>query len=166
MEPVDLSLFQNHAKFSSAEDVALMELYISAAREMAENYTGRDFISRTKKVTYTIDKTPAIALASITSVSGFYNTVAELSDAYNYFNDYRKGIIINRDYPINYNNLPTYTITYNLVVNPSDVPAVVKRAILAIASDFYEHRESSSEFANKELSISHKTMLAPYRINL
>lgn len=141
----------------------MLLVFIQAAREKAESYTNRDFVSKVKTSSYPADQNCPIATADILTVSGLYTSVDDLSSASTYWEEYRKGITISRDLPIDWNNLPTYTITYQVTVDPADVPASAKIAIAKIASDLYENREASSDLSNKSLSISHRVLLDPLR---
>lgn len=140
---------------------------IQAAREKAESYTNQDYVSKIKTSTFYANQNCPIATADILSVSGFYTSKADLPSATSYFEEYRKGITINRDRPITWDNIPTYQVTYQVNVDPTKVPASTKIAICKIASDLYENRETSSDLSNKSLSISHRVLLDPLRkINL
>lgn len=163
MEPVTLDFFKSYARLAGTAEDAVLLVFIQAAREKAESYTNLDFVSKVKTSTYPAYQNSPIATADILTVSGFYTSKADLTAAATHFEEYRKGITINRDYSIMWDNIPTYTITYNVTVNPADLPASVKIAIAKIASDLYENRESSSDLANKSLSISHRVLLDPLR---
>lgn len=164
---VSIELFKEHARVSSQNEEATIVLYLETAREIVEMFTGTDYVSKVKIKTYTINQQidSNIALTDIVSVSGYYKTLTEVADAYNYFINYKKGIIVNRDCLIDYYNLPTYTIKYKVTVDATEVPATVKRAILEIAAELYDKRETSG-YASKELAINYKLLLKPYRKNI
>ncbi|UPL50525.1 head-tail connector protein [Hymenobacter sublimis] len=163
IEPVSIELFKAYSKLIAAEDSALIELFIRAAREKAEKYTNVDYISKVKSKTFSILDKLTIPTADILSVSGVFTSVDELENGYTNYVEYLKGSIIERSLPIDYAFAPSYTITYGVEIHPEDVPAAVKIAIAKIAADLYENRENSTNETNKELSISFKTLLAPYR---
>jgi hypothetical protein len=163
MEPVTLDFFKSYARLAGNAEDSVIEVIIQAAREKSESYTNQDYVSKIKTSSYPANQNCPIPAADILTVSGFYTSKTNLTDAQRYFEEYRKGIITNRDYPILWDNIPTYTITYNVTVNPSDVPASAKIAIAKIASDLYENRETSSDLTNKSLSISHRVLLDPLR---
>lgn len=163
MEPVTLDFFKSYARLSGAAEDDVLLVFLQAAREKAESYTNRDFTTKIKTSSYPANQNCPIAALNVLSVSGFYTTTAELTSAASYFENYRKGIVINRDQPIDWYNLPSYTITYVVTVDPADVPASAKIAIAKIASDLYENRETSSDLSNKSLSISHRVLLDPLR---
>ena len=161
-EPVTVAFLKSYSRLTTTGEDELLRVFISAAREIAEAYTRRDYINKVRTSTYAANQNCPIPTADIVSVSGFYTTVDEIATGYNNFIEYIKGSIVNRDYPIDYANLPTYTVTYNVTVNPDDVPAQVKTAICKIAADLYENRENSTSGANRELNINYKVLLNPY----
>lgn len=167
MEPITPAFFKNYSRISGEVEDDVIDVFIQAAREKAEAYCNSDFVSKTKEKTFRANVQANIPTDDIISVTGFYTTLDEVAGAYNYWVEYTKGIIISRDYPICYDNIPTYTLRYAITVDPAEVPALVKVAIAKIAADLYENRENSTNLGNQELSINFKSLLAPYRkINL
>lgn len=160
MPLITLDFFKSYARLAGSAEDEVLELLLGAAIEYAEAHTRRDFTSKVKTSTYAANVNCPIPAADILSVSGFYSTVDELPTASAYFEEYRKGITINRDYPIDWANLPTYTIIYQVTVDPASVSSAIKLAICKIASDFYENRETSTSLSNKSLSVSHRNLLA------
>jgi hypothetical protein len=159
-EPITLDFLKQHTKITVDREDELLAVYLTAARQRAESYCNRYFASQVATETLPINQVAPVAPEAILSVTGAYSTLAEVTNAYNYFVEYQKGISVNRQYPIDYDNLPTYTISYQVTVAPEDVPAAVKVAIAKIARDLYENRENSG---SQELGITAKTMLAAYR---
>ncbi|ALW86329.1 hypothetical protein AUC43_15300 [Hymenobacter sedentarius] len=164
MEPVTLAFFKTYARLSNDIEDAVLELFIAAAREKAEAYCNRHFVSKVAEKTFPVNVSSTIPAEDILSVTGYYTSAEQVAQAYWYWVEYQKGIIVNRDYPIDYDNLPTYTVRYQVTIDPSDVPASVKVAIAKIAADLYENREHSTSIGNQELSIGFKSLLAPYKI--
>jgi len=164
MEPVTPTLFKQYARLSTTVEDEVIELFITAAREKSEAYCNRHFVSKATARSFPANVSCPIPTADILSVSGCYASAEEAANAYRYWVEYAKGISISRDYPIDYDNLPTYTVSYNVTVDPAEVPASVKIAIAKIAADLYENRENSSVSSNQELGIGFKSLLSPYKI--
>ena len=164
MEPVTPTLFKQYARLSTTAEDEVIELFITAAREKAEAYCNRHFVSKATERTFPANISCPIPSADILSVSGYYASAEQAANAYWYWIEYAKGISISRDYPIDYDNLPTYNVCYNVTVDPAEVPASVKVAIAKIAADLFENRENSSATSNQELRIGFKSLLAPYKI--
>jgi len=168
IEPVTIEIFKAHARITTtdAASESLMQLKLAAAREKAETYCNTEFVSKIKEVTFAANINCPIPVDTILSVSGFYSSIDQLQDNYNYFIEYDKGSIVSRDYPINYASLPTYTVQYAVHVDPTTVPAAVKEAIYKLAADLWEFRENSSAEFNTILTANYRTLLAPYRKNI
>ena len=102
-----------------------------------------------------------VPVAQRQSVSGFHTDLASIPAGYDYFVEYVKGITINRDYPLDWGSLPTYTVAYSVTIDPADVPEGVKVAIARVAGDLYDNRESSG---TPQVGITAKALLAPHRV--
>ena len=164
MEPVTPALFKTYARIENDIEDDVIALFITAGREKAEGYCNRHFVSKVTEKTYPANVPTEVPAADILSVSGYYNTVEEVTNAATYFLNYRKGIIVSRDLPLDFDHLLTYTVRYNVTVDPDEVPASVKVAIAKIAADLYENREATTAHGNQELRIGFKALLAPYKI--
>lgn len=160
IEPITVEFLKSYCRLITTGEDELLEMFITAAREKAETYCNRYFASQQATRTYPIDRPCPVPTEDIISVSGFYTNVAEATNAYTYFVEYLKGSIVNRDCAISTVTLPTYTVQFNVTVQPEDVPASVKVAIAKIAADLYENRENSG---SQELGITYKVLLAPFR---
>lgn len=164
-EPVSLSLFKAHLRLP-ADDTAEDEFLgycLSAARGKAEKYCNQFFAPRTLETIFTVTERFELpeGAGKILSVSGFVTDLADLPGVGAYWSEYVKGISISRDYPIDYDNLPTYTVRYQFEADPD---ADVIMAILKIAADLYENRENSTTGAsNRALGINFQVLLNPYR---
>jgi hypothetical protein len=163
IEPVSIEQFKEHARISGSGESFTIELYLATAREQVEAFTGRDYISKIKEATYTFDQVTTIPVADILSVSGYYTDVTEVAEAYNYFVEYQKGISINRQHAIDLDNLPTYTVRYQLEVDPAQIPATIKTAILKYAAELYENRETTTTLPTTMLPVNYQTMLLAYK---
>ncbi|QNE38988.1 phage gp6-like head-tail connector protein [Hymenobacter sp. NBH84] len=165
-EPVSIELFKAQLRLQpedTAEDAFLLHC-LSAGRGKAEKYCNQPFASRVLETTFTVTEPFVLppGAGEILSVSGFITDLSQLPTLGQYWNEYVKGISISREYPIDYDNLPTYTVRYNFTANAE---ADVIQAILKIASDLYENRENSVTGAsNKALGINYQVLLNPYRV--
>lgn len=165
--PVNLELLKLHLRLEpapGAEDVLLAH-YLRAATGRAEQFTGRHYVSKTLETTFTVAGTFLLPQgAEVTAVRGFITDVAELPCGVSLrWAEYVKCITINRTLPIDFENLPTYTVTYSVTVG--EVPADVVAAILKIAADLYENRENSTTgVLNRPLALTAQLLLAPYRV--
>jgi hypothetical protein len=160
MSLITLDFFKKYARLSGDAEDEVLELLLDAAIEYGEGITNLDFTSKVKTSTFKANENCSIPASDILSVTGFYTSVTDLPTAASYFEEYRKGITINRDYPIDWYNLPTYDVTYNVTIDPAKVSKKIKLAICKVASDFYENRETSTSLANKSLSVSHRNLFA------
>jgi len=153
-EPILLADAKLHLKIDSdTTDDNLITSLIQAAREMAENYTGRAFINQTWE--YTLNLFPAseiplrpLPLSSITSITykdtdGTTQTVASSV----YETDTYKGeaaLKYSQIWPtardIQNSILITFVAGYGTA--GASVPAAIRAAILLILGHLYEHRES------------------------
>ncbi|MBX0290115.1 head-tail connector protein [Hymenobacter sp. HSC-4F20] len=149
----------------SADDASedeLLKHYLSAAVAKAEKYCNQYFTSRILETTFTVTEPFQLSegTGSVLSVSGFVTDVTQLPTVGQYWSEYVKGIAINRQYPIDYDNLPTYTVRYDFQADPE---SDVIQAILKIAADMYENRENSTTgTVNRALSLNFQLLLAPY----
>jgi hypothetical protein len=160
-EPITVDFLKQHAKIESALDDALLPAYISAARQLCEAWTNRFFVTQTATKTFRVNQVCVVPADQRVSVSGFFTDLADIPVGYDYFVEYLKGVTINRNYPLDWYNLPTYSVTYTVAVDPADVPEGVKVAIARVAADLYENRSSSG---TPQLGITAKTLLAPHRV--
>ncbi|MDO7847459.1 head-tail connector protein [Hymenobacter sp. M29] len=159
-EPIDVDFLKQHCRITGNLEDSLLAVYIPAARQLAEAWCNTQFVSQLVQKTYTIAQMCEIPAADVVGVTGFYTSVAELPISGKWFTEYVKGISVSREYPIYWDELPTYTVQYQVTVNPVDVPDAVRVAIAKIAASLYEERENSG---TSELGITAKTLLAAYR---
>lgn len=161
-EPITVEFLKLHARIASDLEDTLLEAYIPAARQLCEAWANRFFVTQTATKTFRVNQVCDVHTDQRVSVSGFFTDLASIPVGYDYFVEYLKGITVNRDYPLDWYNLPTYTVTYTVTIDPTDVPEGVKIAIARVAADLYENRESSG---TQQLGITAKTLLAPHRIH-
>lgn len=167
VEPVDLELLRLHLRLDLQDQTEerLLVQQLKAARSRAEQFTGRHYVSKTLETTFTVLETFELPpdAGQVTSVRGFITDVADLPHVSLRWAEYVKGITINRTLPLDFDHLPTYTVTYS--VAPGEVPADVIQAILKMAADLYENRENSTTgVLNRPLSLTAQLLLAPYRV--
>ncbi|WP_156108936.1 hypothetical protein [Hymenobacter sp. APR13] len=166
-EPVSIIEFKEYTRITTNADDTLIGLFLQTAREKVEAETERDYISKVKQATFKANTVPTVERSLVTGVTGYYTDLDDVYNAYTYFVEYAKGVTINnnRDYPIDYNMLPTYTITYSVTVEPTDVPATIKTVIMMLGSDFYDNRGASTVIKQHDVAIKYKALLAPYKLN-
>lgn len=179
VEPVTLAEAKLHLKLDSdTTDDTLITALIVAARQAAENYTGRAFINQTWE--YATDEFPdeemtlrPAPLSSITSITyvdanGATQTLStSVYDANTYdapgcaFLRYGQCWPSARD--VENSILITFVAGYGS--SASSVPAPVKAAILLTVGHLYEHRESVIIGTTAaEMPQSASWLLDPYRI--
>jgi len=153
-EPVTLDDAKAHAKIDSASENALVSSLITAARQWAEQYTNRAFI--TQKWQLALDYAPSTGginlprspLQSVESVMSYSNADdANLWNAENYFVDTLKepGRITLRSgatWPLPTRPANGLIITYiaGYGDDASTVPAPIKTAICQLVAHWLEHR--------------------------
>lgn len=160
-EPVTLAEAKAHLRADGSDDEAYITTLITAARQAAENYTRRAFITQAWQ--YSCDRLsstvrlPRQPIQNVSSVTIDGTTLS--ADSYDvdiasgrikplarYAADDIGGIVI------------TYTAGYGDLA--SDVPAQISQAILLTIGHLYENRES------QEMPGTVKLLLGPYRMVL
>lgn len=140
----------------------LLQLYLSAAREKVEAYTGRYFAAQTVAITYELGEGYALpAGATATAVSGFFTTLEALADASATLEEYRKGISINRTLPWGDALRQTFTVTAT-VVPDTQYLNLAKAAMLELTGEWFRNRETTvaGVAVIAELPVSWKVKLA------
>ena len=162
VEPVTLEEAKQHLRVDGNEDDSLINALITAARQKAEEYTRRAFITQTREfaldsacgVLY-LPRPPVQAVEAVT-VDG------EVVAPENY-------ALVGRD--ALYIKVPLYAANPGGVViryragygdTSADVPQVIQQAILMLIAHLYEHRGDEVV----ELPPAVKTLLQPYRVML
>ena len=173
-EPVSVAMLKAQVREDreAAAVVDLLGVKLQAARDVCERYCGRLWTSATVAQTFELgepyERLPGAGTA--TAVTGYYTDLADLarlSDT-GYAAEYLKGITVSRDELLGFygyrRDPATYTVAYPVVVTPAMVPPAVKEAILKLAAELYENRESSASgtSANALLAVNYRTLLAPY----
>jgi uncharacterized phiE125 gp8 family phage protein len=161
-------------------DDAMLEIYISAARAYAENFTGLAFGKQTLELgldEFPEDEIELLAPAtSITSVK-YYDTDGVLTtiNADNYvLDDFSKPSYL---FPVNGYTWPTaesrpkavrivYLTGYGDDSDSEPIPFEAKAAILLIIGHLYENREDSEEKAMQTIPNGAEALLRPLRVRL
>lgn len=174
-EPLVLADVKNHLKVDYSTDDALITSLIVAAREYAENYTNRKFITQTIEEKF--NAFPDVRwlnlsvpeVQSITSV--LYLDADEVeqtftSDDYVFTSHQWPAYILlklNKSWPSVLNRRDVITVTYVVGYGAaSDVPDAIKSAMLLIIGDLYEKRTDSV----KKLPTAAQHLLSQYRVGL
>ena len=174
-EPVSLAEAKTHLRVDSSAEDDLINSLISAARQWAEKYTNRSFITQTWEL-YLDDLYECIelqygAVQSVTSVK-YYDTDNSLQTLSS--DNYDTDLIslparITRAYNVTYPN--TYNRTNAVIIeftagygDASDVPDSIKSAILLLVGHLYENRENVVWGQVKSLPQGTEFLLNPYRV--
>lgn len=180
VEPVTLSEAKLHLKIDSdTTDDALITALITAAREMAENYTGRAFVNQTWEATFeqftadeniTLRPAPLSSITSITYVDGNGDTQTLSTSVYGadlYKTPGEAYLKYGQSWPTAREIENSITVTYvsGYGSSASSVPGAVKSAILLIIGHLYEHRENVTVGVTaNDMPQGAYFLLDPYRV--
>lgn len=180
VEPITLAEAKLHLKLDSdTTDDTLITALIIAAREAAENFTGRALINQTWELTMDtfpeddIELLPA-PLSSITSIiykdQDGVNTTLSSSTAYEadtYSIPGKACLKFGQSWPAarDIQNSVTVTFVAGYGAASSAVPGPIKAAILLLIGNLYENRESV-EIGQTPIELPHgvQFLLSPYCI--
>lgn len=170
-EPVTLAEAKLHARIDTNAEDALVGSLIIAARQWAEQYTGRAFITQTWQLA--LDYVPSVGslslprapLQSIESVMSYDNADnAILCDAKNYFADTVKepGRVVLRagsawPFPLRPANGIVVTYIAGYGDDGENVPAPIKTAILQLVAHWFEHRGDAATSTHSGITITPAT---------
>ena len=175
-EPVTLAEVKAHLRITDSDsDDYITNFLIPAAREHTETYTQRALINRTLDVFYDRFRRmelPFPPLVSVESVKYVDATAVEqtlLTSVYDVDTVAEPGAVClasGQSWPIiNYQPNPiTIRITAGYGANASDVPTIIRSAILLLIGHLYENRESSTPLQIHSLPMGYESVLNPYRI--
>jgi len=185
-EPVSLSEVKTYLRIATADDDTLLTALISAARQWAERYTGRAFITQTWQVALDSPPTdsnavslPRAPLQSVASVTYYSDNDAETVWApSNYFVDTlrepgRLVLRIGATWPCSTRAANGIIITYaaGYGSNASSVPEPIRAAIRELVAYTYEHRGNEELLASARNNagtvppcFAAQALLNPYRV--
>jgi uncharacterized phiE125 gp8 family phage protein len=170
-EPVTLDEAKAHLKIDTTDDDTLIGTLICAARSKAEWTTGRAFV--TQGWTLALDRWPCdgvfeipfAPLQNVASVTAYaLDDTATVLDPATYQVDTvsaRLTLKANASPPVNLRALNAVQIAFTAGYGDgeSDVPALIREAILQIVADMYVNRGDANEIPPTAMAL-----LAPYRI--
>lgn len=179
VEPVSLTEAKLHLRVDHDDEDDLIEMLITAARQQAENYTGRAIINQTWELT--LDQfpdddmaLPPAPLSSITSIIykdlNGVNTTASASTLYEpdiYSEPGKACLRYGQTWPTAQDIQNSITATYvsGYGATGASVPAAIRSAILLLVGHLYEHRESVIiGTISSDLPQGFEYLLNPYRI--
>ena len=158
VEPLTLAEAKLHVRVDSAGEDTLIESYITAARQMAEAYTGRQLITATSTLEsddfpgafgdINLPRTPLGSVSSVAYVDGAGSTQTLSTDIYEVLDDDVKASVVLKPGKVwpevqsEKRNAVTITFTAGYGAAASDVPGSVRSALLLIVANLYENRES------------------------
>lgn len=183
VEPVSVSEAKAHLRVTSSDDDTYIGNLVKAARQRAESYTRRAFVTQT--VTYTLEtfpvevelpKPPVLSVTSVQyvdangSTQSFTDFQSDLTDksrprikpAYGY------------SWPATRDQYGAVTVTYQAGYGGGDspdtisnVPEDIRHAILLMVGTWYEFREELvAGVSVMEIPQAAKDLLHPYRVKI
>jgi len=168
-EPVLMALACSHVRVDNADEHAIIALYITAARERCEAFTGRTIVPRTyrlKSPTFAnVAQLPGGPVTAITSVT-YYDTAGALqnlaSTVYKLSGDYF-GLEFNQAWPIT--NGREITINYTAGYAEGTCPGGLRAAILLYVGDMFAVRESQIVGVSAQKNETAEALLWPFVVN-
>lgn len=143
-----------------------LALLASAARELVEGYTGGYYAAQELAITYRLDEEYELpAGGTAVAVSGAFSTLDELTNRFDYLEEYRKGISISRE--LDYLDGLNRTYTVVVAVAGDQAPALVRSAIAELTDEWYQNRGTTLTGTSlTELPVNYKVKLAHLRRNV
>ena len=153
-EPVTLSEAKQHERIDLNDDDGLVTALIKAARQQAEEYTKRSFITQTWELT--LDEANGIIELPRPPIQSVTNVTVDGSPYSNYEVDGNR-IYFPSGVSFLFGGIKIeYTAGYG--DNSEDVPEPIREAILQMVGHFYENRES------QEMPVLAWQLLSPYKV--
>lgn len=145
-EPVSLEDFKVYLRTilgDTSEDDAVIEPVISAAREYCEGITGRAIAQQEVQLVLdslehfiTLPKPPIVSVTSIT----YKDENGDVHEIEDFITDTIKGIVYIPNLP-NEKLYPFSPVTVQYNAGYTDVPKMLRQAILLVGAHWYENRE-------------------------
>lgn len=167
VEPVNLTQLKQQARIPYNDSDAILSLYISAARDVVENYLRRSLITQTWD--YTLDWGPAwleLPRPLLQSVVGVFTTSLDNIESQVPTSVYivntntnLLGLNIGNVWPLHRGKAGfrvRYTAGYGST--PASVPPEIRRIILAVATTMDNTRDAAV------LTVDQQAQLRPYRL--
>jgi uncharacterized phiE125 gp8 family phage protein len=178
-EPVSLDEAKAHLRVAGSDEDTLIESLITSARQWAERFTARAFLTTT--LTEVLDmfpdddeiiRLPTSPLQSVPSITYIdtagavqtWDPANRLVDTHN--EPGRISLAYGKSYPTTREIINAVTITYVVGYGTaSDVPKAIKQAILLLVGHWYEHREAAVDFGViSKVPDTVEFLLWPYRV--
>lgn len=143
VEPITLTEAKLWLKVDGDAENDLIEVLISAAREVAEHYTNRKFITTTVAETFGVNETFTLSLGTLQAVT-IVTVDGQTLDEGEYevtTDDYGCKVVVFNTAPA---SAPTITYTVGYGDAASDVPKAVIQAMQLTIAEFYENRADRS----------------------
>jgi len=172
-EPVSVDELKEHLRLNIDDENSLLAEYISAARLLAEDYTGRQFMTATWKAYFDywpdfLPKSPTQAVSEIL----YYDTsnVQQELTTFDLDNTCDPARLMISNKPSLGSRKPSVIITlecgYDEVYKP--FPPTLKHAIMLLASDYYMHRTAHLPTLGtvRQIPYGLQAVLSHYKVHL
>lgn len=169
VEPILIDEAKLHLSVTHNDENAMILIIIQAAREIAENYTNRSFITQTRQMK--LDRFPRcseliLPSGPVTEVTVNYydetDTLVEFTDYW--FDDFANvpKIISRNSWPSVFDRPNAVLIEYTAGYGGyEDVPKPIRQAMLLIIKHLYDNREQVGD-SMSQLPFGATTLLGPY----
>ena len=179
-EPVTVEEARAHCRIDGNQDDELLYMLTRTAREYAEAYTGRSFVSTTWELRvdqfplyFQLPKAPLASVTSITYIdvqgatqtlsAGLYQVVA---DAGPFAQPGKIFQAYNATWPSSRGHIDDVRIRYVAGYGAAtDVPMAIKAAIKLMIAHLYENREATLTGTNvSEYPLGFAALLSPFKV--
>lgn len=176
VEPVTRAEAKSHLRVDFEEDDTLIDVLIEAARQHAEDYTQRRFITQTWTQTFPefedvmlLSGSPLQSITTVTYLDKDNVSQTLSTDIYDVDTTRNPGAMRrtrDQSWPATYPSWNAVVVTYvaGYGAAASAVPAAIKQAMLMHIGHMYENRESSIDRMIMAVPMGYESLLAPYRV--
>jgi len=178
IEPVSIADMKDHARVETAADDTLIAYYVRAARQIIEEWSGRQLITATWKLyldafpaqEILVPRPPLQSVSSISYVDTNGDDQPWDSNSYRVDTKSEPGRITEAygeswPSPRNVANAVTVTCAAGYGDNRHDVPGPIRQALMLFVGHLYEHRESvTTEGVPREMPFTVRALIGPYRV--